>query len=221
METAAGPLFPPVPTFGGAAVEVPVSPSSDEEMPEARGPPVQRRPAAAEPLVEERPEVEEERPAAEEPSEEIEGEDFVPDWGNEELVTYMSERPCLLKTARGELKQLGLSPNHQLLPEQLVDYQEGCRTDETAQTRPGALPDSQKIRQVHALRVRAQLEGELNRIKEGDARDDSSSDSDLTDQGEEEERVLDRQLADTVPLFQTAKQQLEEDRMKAVGKMRT
>ena len=149
---------------------------------------------------------------------EIGYDEAMPDWGEEELVTYLSERPCLLKTARGELKQLGLSPNHQLLPEQLADYQEGFETDETVQTRPGALPDSQKSRQVRALNARAQLEGELNRIKEGDARDGSSSDSDLTDQGEEGERVLDQQLAETVPLFQTAVQQLEEDRVKAVGK---
>ena len=150
----------------------------------------------------------------------VEGDDFVPDWGNEELFEYMSERPCLLKAARGELMQLGLSPNHQILPEQLHDYQEGFHTDETVQTRPGALPESQKVRQVKALEVRAKLEEELHRI-EGDARDDESSDSDLTDQGEEGERVLDEQLAETVPLFQAAKQQLEEDRSKAVGKRRT
>ena len=207
----------PIPTFRGAAMDVSVSPSPDEEMPEAQGPPVQRRPAAADPLVEERAEEEPPRPAEEEPSAEIGEDDFVPDWGNEELFTYMSERPCLLKAARGELKQLGLSPNHQILPEQLHDYQEGFHTDETVQTRPGALPESQKVRQMKALEVRAKLEEELYRIK-GDARDDESSDSDLTDQGEEEERVLDKQLAETVPLFQTATQQLEEDRMKAVGK---
>ena len=163
-------------------MEVSVSPSPDEEMVEARGPPVQRRPAAAEPLAEERPEVEAERPAEEEPSMKVEEDDFVPDWGDGEMWEYMSERPCLLKAARGELKRVGLSPNHQLLKEQLYDYQEGCYTDETVQTRPGALPESQKARQVSALKVRAGLQQELDRI-EGDARDDASSASELTDQG--------------------------------------
>ena len=72
---------------------------------------------------------------------------------------------------------------------------------------------------MRALEWRSRLGEELQRI-EGDARDDESSDSVLTDQGEEGERVLDEQLAETVPLFQAAKQQLEEDRKKAVGKKR-
>ena len=98
-------------------------------------------------------------------------------------------------------------------------YQEGFQTEETVQTRPGALPDSQKARQVNALIMKEGLQEELSRI-EGGARDDdeSSSASDLTDQGEEEERTIDEQLAESVPLYRAAKQQLEEDRRAAVGR---
>ena len=72
---------------------------------------------------------------------------------------YTSERPCLLKAARGELKRVGLSPNHKLTKEQLEEYQEGLQTEETVQTRPGALPDSQKDRQINALILRERAAG--------------------------------------------------------------
>ena len=72
---------------------------------------------------------------------------------------WASEQPCLLKTAQGDLKRAGLSPNHKLTEEQLEEYQEGFQTEETVQTRPGALPDSQKDRQINALILRERAAG--------------------------------------------------------------